>query len=114
MTFPTTGAVHILGSQMGRTDLAALRRSIGHVNPRHRLQYSLTVREVVLTGITATIDLSMRWTPSPAESERADAMIAAVGMTRNADDVWPSRRASNCSRPSTPWTARTPMSPRSW
>jgi iron complex transport system ATP-binding protein len=89
VTFPTTGAVHILGSQMGRTDLAALRRSIGHVNPRHRLQYSLTVREVVLTGITATIDLPMRWTPSPAESERADAMIAAVGMTRKGDDVWP-------------------------
>jgi iron complex transport system ATP-binding protein len=89
VTFPTSGAVHILGSQMGRTDLATLRRSIGHVNPRHRLQYSLTVREVVLTGITATIDLPLRWTPTPVESERADAMIAAVGMTRKADDVWP-------------------------
>src|SRR6476619_6072060 len=44
VTFPTTGAVHILVSRMGRTDLAALLRSIGHVNPRHRLQYSLTVR----------------------------------------------------------------------
>ena len=44
-----------------------LRRFIGHVNPRHRLQYSLTVREVVLTGITATIDIPMRWTPSADE-----------------------------------------------
>ncbi len=77
---PTTGTVTVLGRQMGgRTDLAALRRSIGYVNPRHRLQYSLTVREVVLTGITATIDLPMRWTPNPEQAEHADAMIAAVG-----------------------------------
>ena len=51
-TFPTTGTVRVLGGQMGRTDLTVLRRSIGHVNPRHRLQYPLTVREVVLTGIS--------------------------------------------------------------
>ncbi|MCX2930143.1 ATP-binding cassette domain-containing protein [Mycobacterium sp. CVI_P3] len=89
VTFPTSGCVEILGERMGRVDLAALRRSIGHVNPRHRLQYSLTVREVVLTGITATIDIPMRWTPSAAEIEHAQAMIAAVGMTRKADDVWP-------------------------
>lgn len=87
--FPTSGSVEILGAQMGRVDLARLRKSIGHVNPRHRLQYALTMREVVLTGITATIDLAMRWTPSAVESERADAMIAAVGMTRKTDSVWP-------------------------
>jgi iron complex transport system ATP-binding protein len=89
VTFPTTGTVRVLGSQMGHTDLAVLRRAIGHVNPRHRLQYSLTVREVVLTGITATIDIPMRWAPSQAEADRADAMLAAVGMTRKADAVWP-------------------------
>lgn len=48
--FPTSGTVRILGQQMGRVDLSVLRRSIGHVNPRHQLQYSLTVREVVMTG----------------------------------------------------------------
>ncbi len=63
VTFPTSGTVHVLGEQMGRVDLARMRHSIGHVNPRHRLQYSLTVREVVLTGITATIDTPMRWAP---------------------------------------------------
>ena len=88
-TFPTSGTVHILGEQMGRVELARLRRFIGHANPRHRLQYSLTVREVVLTGITATIDTPMRWTPSAEERGRADAMIVAVGLTHKADDVWP-------------------------
>ncbi|WP_102140930.1 ABC transporter ATP-binding protein [Mycobacterium hubeiense] len=89
VTFPTSGTVHVLGEQMGRTELARLRRSIGYVNPRHPLQYPLTVREVVLTGITATIDIPMRWAPTADEAARADAMIATVGLSRKADDVWP-------------------------
>ena len=87
--FPTSGTVHILGEQMGRVDLTSLRPFIGHVNPRHRLQYPLSVREVVLTGITATIDTPMRWTPSAEECDRADAMIDAVGLSHKAADVWP-------------------------
>jgi iron complex transport system ATP-binding protein len=89
VTFPTSGTVRILGNEMGRVDLAQLRHYIGHVNPRHQLQYSLTVREVVLTGITATIDTPLRWTASTEETARADAMIAAVGLSHKADDVWP-------------------------
>lgn len=72
VTFPTSGTVRVLGAQMGRTDLAPLRRSIGHVNPRHRLQYPLTVREVVLTGVTGTIDIAARWTPTADDVARAD------------------------------------------
>jgi len=89
VTFPTSGTVRILGEQMGRVDLARLRHSIGHVNPRHRLQYPLTVREVVLTGITATIDIPNRWTPTASEHDRAHAMIAAVGLAHKTEDVWP-------------------------
>jgi iron complex transport system ATP-binding protein len=89
VTFPTSGTVRILGEQMGRVDLARLRHAIGHVNPRHRLQYSLTVREVVLTGITATIDIPMRWTPRRDELDRAEAMVASVGLSRKANDPWP-------------------------
>ncbi|RDH76610.1 ATP-binding cassette domain-containing protein [Mycolicibacterium moriokaense] len=89
VTFPTSGTVHILGEQMGRVELAGLRRLIGHVNPRHRLQYSLSVRDVVLTGITATIDIPMRWAPNAEQRGRADAIIAAVGLSHKADDVWP-------------------------
>lgn len=87
--FPSSGTVRILGEQMGRVDLSRLRHFIGHVNPRHQLQYSLTVREVVMTGITATIDTPMRWTASDEENARADAMISAVGLSHKADDVWP-------------------------
>ena len=89
VTFPTTGTVRVLGQQMGRVDLAAVRRHIGHVNPRHRLQSPLTVQEVVLTGITATIDLPIRWTPGPADLARADAMVDSVGLSHKNDDRWP-------------------------
>lgn len=89
VTFPTSGTVRVLGKQMGRVDLAELRHSIGHVNPRHRLQSPLTVREVALTGITATIDLPMRWKAGAADVERADAMIASVGLSARANDRWP-------------------------
>ncbi|MCV7107897.1 ABC transporter ATP-binding protein [Mycolicibacterium chitae] len=89
VTFPTTGAVHVLGQQLGRVELAKLRHWIGHVNPRHRLQSPLTVREVVLTGITATIDLPMHWSPTAEDVQRADAMIETVGMSAKADGSWP-------------------------
>ncbi len=89
VTFPTSGTVDILGQRMGRVDLAPLRHSIGHVNPRHPLRYPLTVREVVLTGITATIDTPMRWTPTPEDLRRADAMIETVGLKGKAEEIWP-------------------------
>ncbi|MCT7371070.1 ABC transporter ATP-binding protein [Mycolicibacterium llatzerense] len=89
VTFPTSGTVRVLGAQMGRTDLAPLRRSIGHVNPRHRLQYPLTVREVVLTGVTGTIDIAARWTPAAEDIARADELIGTVGLAHRADAVWP-------------------------
>ncbi len=89
VTFPTSGTVRVLDNQLGRVELATLRHGIGHVNPRHPLQYPLTIRDVVLTGITATIDTPMRWSPTSDELRRADAMIETVGLKGKADDTWP-------------------------
>ncbi|GAA2382916.1 MULTISPECIES: ABC transporter ATP-binding protein [Gordonia] len=87
-THPTTGTVDVLGKRLGRVDTAELRRHIGHVNPRHRLQTGLTVTEVVLTGVTGTIDLPMRWVPSAQDRARAAALIDDVGMSARADSDW--------------------------
>ncbi|WP_278256608.1 ATP-binding cassette domain-containing protein [Nocardioides convexus] len=62
---------------------------IGHVNPRHPLQSRLTVREVVLTGLTGTVETKMRWEPSADDLERANALIDEVGLTHRADAQWP-------------------------
>ena len=89
VTHPSSGTVHVLGSQLGRVELQALRRMIGHVNPRHPLRSPLTVRDIVLTGLTGTIETTPRWQPTAAESERADATIAPLGLGAKAGLRWP-------------------------
>src|SRR5262245_16102216 len=68
---PTTGTVRVLGQQLGRVELQALRRTIGHVNPRHPLRSPLTVREIVLTGLTGSTEPPNRWQPTPEQLRRA-------------------------------------------
>src|ERR1700750_231212 len=68
VTFPTSGTVRVLGEQLGRVELQALRRAIGHVNPRHPLRSPLPVRDIVLTGLTGTIETALHWRPAAAEA----------------------------------------------
>ncbi len=86
---PTSGTVDVLGRRIGRTELQALRREIGHVNPRHAVRSAITAREVVLTGITGTVERVMRWTPEPDQVERADEMLELVGLENRREVVWP-------------------------
>ena len=88
-THPTSGTATVLGRRLGRVDLQALRHEIGHVNPRHPLTTPLTMLEVVLTGLTATIELPLRWEPSSDDVARADAAIARVGLEHRRDARWP-------------------------
>ncbi|NKQ53975.1 ATP-binding cassette domain-containing protein [Amycolatopsis sp. K13G38] len=89
VTHPTSGTVHILGRRLGRVELQALRRTIGHVNPRHPLRSPLTIREVVLTGITGSVDLPPRWQPAPGEVAKADSLIETLGLRGKAGERWP-------------------------
>lgn len=86
---PTAGSVELLGRRLGRVDVRELREHIGHVDPRHRMLSPLTVLETVLTGITGTTDLMMRWTPSDDQIARAEQHVADVGLTARRDARWP-------------------------
>ncbi|WP_371327879.1 ATP-binding cassette domain-containing protein [Demequina sp. NBRC 110051] len=86
---PTSGTVEVLGGRLGRIELQRLRRRIGHVDPRHRLSSALTVTDVVLTGITGTIERPMRWSPSAGELARARELIGLLGLERHAEGRWP-------------------------
>jgi iron complex transport system ATP-binding protein len=88
VTHPTSGTVRVLGEQLGRVELQALRRAIGHVNPRHPLRSALPVRDIVLTGLTGTIETAPRWRPSPEEASRADALIESLGLAGKAGSRW--------------------------
>ncbi|MGK5673309.1 ABC transporter ATP-binding protein [Micromonospora sp. URMC 106] len=86
---PTSGTVDVLGHRLGRVELQALRRSIGHVNPRHPLTSPLTLREVVLTGLTGSIEIPLRWQPTPAQLRHADALIEQTGLAGKNEEKWP-------------------------
>lgn len=88
-THPTSGTVHVLGRQLGKVELQQLRRTIGHVNPRHPLRTPLTLREVVTTGITGTIEIPNRWEPTSDDLARVDSLIGTLGLSRRAGDRWP-------------------------
>ena len=89
LTHPTTGTVDVLGHRLGRVELQALRRRIGHVNPRHPLQSALSVTNVVLTGITGTTERPMRWSPRAHEVAKAQRLMEVLGLSGLAEDRWP-------------------------
>jgi iron complex transport system ATP-binding protein len=88
VTHPTAGTVRVLGEQLGRVELQALRRAIGHVNPRHPLRSPLQARDIVLTGLTGTIETAPRWRPTAEEAGRADDLIASLGLASRAGFRW--------------------------
>ena len=89
LTHPTSGTVDVLGHRVGRVELQALRRSIGHVNPRHPLTSPLTIREVVLTGLTGSIELPLRWQPTRDQIRATDALIEQIGLAGKHEAKWP-------------------------
>ncbi|WP_348787002.1 ATP-binding cassette domain-containing protein [Leifsonia sp. NPDC080035] len=89
LTFPTSGTVDVLGRRLGRVELQELRRHIGHVNPRHPVRSPLTVTEVVLTGITGTLERPMRWEPTSEQLARARELIHTVGLDERSQARWP-------------------------
>ncbi|RUQ03152.1 ABC transporter ATP-binding protein [Curtobacterium sp. HSID17257] len=86
---PTAGTVELLGRRLGRVDVRELREHIGHVDPRHRMLSPLTVLETVLTGLTGTTDLMMRWEPSADQVATARRHVADVGLEARVDSRWP-------------------------
>ncbi|MEV0849804.1 ATP-binding cassette domain-containing protein [Streptomyces sp. NPDC049954] len=89
LVHPTRGRVEVLGRQLGRVDLRELRSYVGHVNPRHPLRSSPTVRDVVLTGLTNSLERPPRWTPTGEQRERAEELIGTLGLGERSGARWP-------------------------
>ncbi|WP_350348854.1 ATP-binding cassette domain-containing protein [Agromyces sp. G08B096] len=86
---PSSGIVRVMGEQLGRVELQALRRRIGHVNPRHPLTSPRSVREVVLSGLTGSVELPPHWHPTADELALADRLIFALGLEALTGARWP-------------------------
>ncbi|MGW3740784.1 ABC transporter ATP-binding protein [Streptomyces sp. NPDC005146] len=67
-----------------------LRTLLGHVNPRHPLRSPLSVREVVLTGLTNSVEPVPRWSASAEQQEQADGLLKMLGMQGRTGSRWPS------------------------
>lgn len=90
VTHPTAGSVEILGRTIGRVDLRELRTLLGHVNPRHPLRSPLSVREVVLTGLTNSVEPVPRWSARTEQRAQADRLLKMLGMEAKTGSRWPS------------------------
>jgi iron complex transport system ATP-binding protein len=86
--YPSRGHVDVLGHRLGRVNVFELRPWIGHVSPHHRVDPHRPVREVVLTGVTGTIQLVQRRETSAAEMSRAAALTELMGLADRADARW--------------------------
>ncbi|WP_189272874.1 ABC transporter ATP-binding protein [Kitasatospora griseola] len=85
---PTAGAVRVLGRQLGKVDVRELRAHLGHVNPRHPLRSPLTVRQVVLTGVTQSIEPDPFRKPTAEQLDHAEELIHTLGVAHRADSAW--------------------------
>jgi iron complex transport system ATP-binding protein len=86
--YPTRGNVDVLGHRLGRVNVFTLRPRIGHVSPHHRVDGQRRVREVVLTGVTGTIQLVQHRETSSAELSRASMLIELMGLAGRTDTPW--------------------------
>ncbi|WP_329209709.1 ABC transporter ATP-binding protein [Streptomyces sp. NBC_01708] len=89
LTHPTRGTVEVLGHELGRVDLRQLRTYVGHVDPRHALRSPLRVRDVVLTGLTNSIEPLPRWRPTAEQLELADSLTGLLGLAGRREARWP-------------------------
>ncbi|MET9513708.1 ATP-binding cassette domain-containing protein [Streptomyces sp. NPDC002994] len=85
VSHPTRGTVEVLGRELGRVDLRELRTYLGHVNPRHPLRSPLRVRDVVLTGLTNSVEPVPRRATDAEDLNRADRLLGMLGMGGKGD-----------------------------
>jgi len=85
--WPTTGTVTIGGRRYGQVDLSDVRRTIGLIEPSRTPGFSptLSVREVVATGLFGTIMLPLYRDVNEDEWRRVAAELAPLGLAEIAD-----------------------------
>lgn len=89
--FPSRGRVSVLGEEFGKTSMWDLRERIGIVDPATPTYDWFTVEEIVLTGLTGTVQ--PRWDRyGEADRAKAAVILAEVGFAGS-----PDREIKTCS-----------------
>jgi iron complex transport system ATP-binding protein len=81
--WPSSGAVSIGGQVFGKVDLAAIRSTIGLIEPSRSPAFDpgMSVRDVVATGLFGTVRLPIRHGRSPQRWRGVDAEIERLGLS---------------------------------
>lgn len=95
--FPSSGTVDLFGGRLGEIDVRAARRRIGIVNPNLRLHDWMTVREIVLTGVSGALRLLPR-SYVAADERRAEEFEALLGLTALSDHAIGTCSQGECQR----------------
>ncbi len=82
--FPSSGTVDLFGGRLGEIDVRATRRRIGIVNPSLRLHDWMSVREVILTGISGALRL-LPGSYNVSDECRAEELEVLFGLTALTD-----------------------------
>jgi len=77
--YPSRGTVEVLGRTFGKTSMLELRNEIAIVDPHQHMYEWFTVREIVLTGASGSIQPAPEGY-SPSEEARADAIAGSMGL----------------------------------
>jgi iron complex transport system ATP-binding protein len=86
---PTSGTVEVLGHQLGRVDVfGELWPRIGHVQGRHRPSGRLTCEQLVLTGLTGTNGLRLRWEATSDQVVAAREALRSLGIRHLVSRDW--------------------------
>lgn len=91
--FPTAGSLRVLGQTLGHTDIRALRKRIGLVNPTTDNNFahvtgavvdaSLTTTDAVCTGYFASVGLYD--VPTAQQRDHARQLLGSVGLSHRLD-----------------------------
>lgn len=89
LQFPTSGTVDVLGHRLGEVDIfSVLWPRVGHVQGRHRPSGRLTVEQLVLSGLTGTNGLRLRWQPTSDDVVAAREALLALGIGQLCTRDW--------------------------
>jgi iron complex transport system ATP-binding protein len=88
--WPTSGTVRVGGQAYGEVELARIRRTIGLIEPSRSPAFddTMTVREVVATGLFGTIRLPWYEEVPPDGHDRLEAEIRSFGLDPLADSAF--------------------------
>lgn len=87
-TLPSRGHAVILGHLRGTIEIDRLKNEMSYVSSHHGLEWPMTAHDIMLTAFTNTLELPMRWEPTPEQVHQAHHQLRLAGLDHVATTTW--------------------------